>query len=122
MKMLLITLLFLVLTFAGIILFRKYEMEITGLSITSIAGLLLIANLIAWPTSYYSDKANILIYESMKQTIEYSRSNEVSDLERASLTTKIIEINKYLANAKYWNDTIFGDLVPDDFAALEYLK
>jgi len=57
--------------------------------------------------SYYDGKAEIERYYTLKQTIEDSRKNEISDVERAALTKKIVEYNDYLASVKYWNDTIF---------------
>ncbi len=61
-------------------------------------------------------------YESVKTTIDQSRMNGVSDIERASLTQKIIETNQEIASYKYWNSTIFSDFIPNELAELEELK
>ncbi|GAB6989562.1 hypothetical protein [Paenibacillus pini] len=98
------------------------DWNFTWLIITLISSIFLIITPIVWTNNYYSYKADINKYLITKQTITDSRNSKISDIERAALTSKIIEINQYIADAKYWNDTIFGDMIPDDYAELEYLK
>lgn len=61
-------------------------------------------------------------YYAIKHTIETSRNNEISGVERAALTTKIIEFNQEIAKAKYWRGTLIDIWIYDGFAELEYLE
>lgn len=61
-------------------------------------------------------------YYVLKETIEEARKNDNSELERAALIQEIAEYNKDLANAKYWNKTIFDMFIYDGLAELEPLK
>jgi membrane protein implicated in regulation of membrane protease activity len=93
-----------------------------ALSLVVTGAIALITLCIMWPVSYYSMKQDIAVYQTTKQTIEDARKNGASDIERAALTTKIIEINESLARAKYQNHTWLDLTIPDEYAALPYLK
>lgn len=86
-----------------------------------IAAVVLVIALIAWPISWYGDKEFGVEYKAMKETIESVRKASGTDLERAALTHKVIEINRELAVKKYWNDGIWDWYTPDDVANLEPL-
>lgn len=105
----------------GIFLYRTNSNEL-GYCISFLSGILIVGVAIIWPVNYYSNLANVEVYNSTKNTVELSRSKEISEVERAALTTKIIEVNEYLAKAKYWNKTFFEDMVPDRLAELDYLE
>jgi hypothetical protein len=62
------------------------------------------------------------VYQATKQTIDESRKGGISDVERAALTNKIIEINQELASAKWTKQHFFGDTIPQEYADLPYLK
>lgn len=66
--------------------------------------------------------STIVQYNTIKETIEVSRQGNVSDVERATLTQKIMEVNQEIASNKYWNGTIFDIMIPDKLAELEPLK
>jgi len=68
--------------------------------------------------SYKSEMAEFL---ACKQTIENSRSYELSELERVSIQNEIIQQNKWLARAKYTN-TLWINCVPDNIELLEPIK
>jgi cell division protein FtsB len=85
-------------------------------------GVVLTVALIALPVQYYSGKAEVQRYYALKETIDQSRQNKASDIERAALTKEIANYNKDLAEVKYWNDSIFDIYVPDDLANLKPLK
>ncbi|MEW9698010.1 hypothetical protein [Paenibacillus sp. SI8] len=89
---------------------------------TLVGGVLTLAILIVWPVHYYSYLDAEARYYATNLTIMESRKTDKSEVERAALTTEIITANRELASAKYWNQTIFGDIIPDSFASLEYLK
>jgi hypothetical protein len=82
----------------------------------------LILFLLFWPLAYISSKDSFITYQSTKTVIEKARKSNISEVERAALTNKIIEINSEIASAKYWNKTIFDCLIYDEFADLEPLK
>lgn len=61
-------------------------------------------------------------YQVIKQTIEIERNKgELTEFERASLTTKIIEVNQQIAAGNYYNRYL--DLhIPDEFCNLKPLE
>jgi hypothetical protein len=93
-----------------------------GVTATGFGGVALFIQLMCWPAYYYNDISSIQQYHAAKQTIAQARTTNTSELERAALTTKIIEVNSWLANAKYWNDSIFDIYIPDEVEELEPLK
>lgn len=121
LKMLACSIVLILLFIVGIFLYRTNSNEL-GYCISFLSGILIVGVAIIWPVNYYSNLANVEVYNSTKNTVELSRSKEISEVERAALTTKIIEVNEYLAKAKYWNKTFFEDMVPDRLAELDYLE
>lgn len=87
-----------------------------------ISGLLVFFVCLFWVVIYTSSLSNIEVYHATKYTIENARQNDISEMERAALTVKIIEINEVLADARFINRTFVGDVMPDALAELEYLK
>lgn len=126
--MLMLLIIFLVLAVVSIVLsFKFYDdwdmdgpfiLSLSG-SVIGVIGFIVIA--IVWPSLYNGYKADVNRYHAIQVTIEESRKN-ASDIERATLTSQIIEINSNLATAKYWGDTVFGDQYPKEYLELEYLK
>lgn len=94
----------------------------SGSLLAMASGTILIIMLLAWPISHFGYKSQIQQYHVTKQSIERSRKNELSELERAALTNKIIELNRGLADAKYWKGTIMGIYIPDEIMELDYLE
>lgn len=124
--MLIMCILSILLTITGISIARKFKdsigLEMIGQMIVILGAITIVILPIVWISSYSTDKANIEIYHTTKNSIQEARSQEISEVERATLTTKIIETNEFLASKKYWNGTIFGDMIPDELANLDYLK
>jgi hypothetical protein len=111
-----------ILSIGSIYWYKRDEWNDLALGLSFLFSLVTIIALIILPISYYDGKAEIKRYYALKQTIEDSRKNGISDVERAALTKKIAEYNADLANVKYWNDTIFDIYIPDELAELDYLK
>lgn len=106
----------------GIYMHQKDEWEM-GWAITSIiTGMVLFVALIMLPISYYNDMSKIKQYNSAEATIQEARTKNISDIERAALTTKIIDENQWLANEQYWNKTIFDLYIPNEVMKLQPLK
>lgn len=114
-----------VLTIIGIIVMvcsKEYSsVNTTGFFMTAIFGSCLVFALALLLISYYSTKAEVNRYYALKETIEVSRNNDISELERATLASEIAKYNKDLASIKFWNDTIFDIYIYDGLAELEYL-
>lgn len=106
----------------GIYLLIKDEFDGLGFGLTLVSSIFLAIYLIIWPMSYYGYMSNIQEYNAVKNTVQDARENGDSEVERAALTTKIIEVNQSLASAKYWNATIFDYAIPDEYANLDQLK
>jgi hypothetical protein len=86
------------------------------------SGFAIFMVLLIWVVMYADSKSSAALYQATRITVEAAREGNVSEFERAALTTKIIEMNQILADAKYYNSTFVGDAISDDFADLEYLK
>jgi len=93
-----------------------------GELIAIIAGFVLLIVVFVWSVNYITGIDDYNRHEAAKHTIESARLGEISDVERAALTAKIVDINVGIASAKYWNETFFGDMVYDKFAEADYLK
>lgn len=94
----------------------------TGFILVIISGIILTLGVLLLPVSYYGTKSEIQEYYSVKQTIKEARQADTSEVERATVTQKIIETNQWLASAKYWNNSIFDIYYPDEIESLEPLK
>lgn len=106
---------------AFVLFIKDYETEVP-IGIAFISAAVLVIGLIFIPISINGDRNKVAEYNATKQTIEYARSNDVSDVEQAALITKIIEVNNGLAKAKLWNETTWGIYWLDEYANLEPLK
>jgi uncharacterized membrane protein len=67
-------------------------------------------------------RGKIAEYHAVKATIARAREVNISELERAALTQKIIEVNAEIASAQYYNRHGFDIYIPDEVEDLEYLK
>ncbi|WP_342836276.1 hypothetical protein [Priestia sp. SB1] len=85
-------------------------------------GATLAVSLLVLSINHLSAEADIKKYEVLKMTIDQSREDGNSEIERAALVKKIISFNTDLAETKYWNETVFDIFVPDKVAELDYLK
>lgn len=105
-----------------VLIFFISDGEALGALLSIIGGITLIITLICGLTSYADSKAEIQRYYAIKQTIENSRDNSTSEVERAAVTKGIAEYNAKLASLKYWNDTTFDIFISDELVNLPYLK
>jgi len=79
---------------------------------------------IAVGSSYISQKGFPAEYNAIKLTIKNTKISD-SYIERAALIHKVIEINRYIASAKYWNSCAYGIFdwaYPDEVVKLSMLK
>jgi len=98
--------------------------DLSNLAILSftISTLALLSLLMPLPFMYYGGLAEVERYHALKESYEESRSQDLSEYERATIAQKIAEYNADIASKRYWNDTIFDIYIPDELAELEYLK
>lgn len=94
--------------------FWEYSVALSSMMSLSLILILVI--------NHGSANSTISQYNAIKETIEETRENETSSIERATLTQNIIEVNQEIASYRYWNETIFHLFIPDKLAELEYLK
>lgn len=118
----------LVLTIVGVAIARSFSfcdheaIHMTSSIIAGLFGAVLLVALITLPVNYYQTKAEVDRYYALKNTIEVSRTDGASEIERAALIQEIAGYNKDLASVKFWNDTIFGIYYYDGLAELEFLE
>ena len=95
----------------------------SGQAMVGIAILVWVCTMVPWPVTYYCALADIEGYRALQQTVDASRQAGVSEFERITLTTRIIEANEAIAKAQYWNETFIFDLYwPDEIMAVELIK
>jgi hypothetical protein len=71
--------------------------------IGAIVGLVALIILILWPISYASSNSAILQFKAVEASLEAARNNpNINEYELAALQHKVVEMNKWLASAKYW--------------------
>lgn len=61
-------------------------------------------------------------YKVAQETIDTAREGANTAYERAALINKIVELNKELAEYKYYSKTFFGFAVTKEVHNLEYIK
>jgi hypothetical protein len=97
-------------------------LELPGVILVIFGALFVLVVSISLPVIRADYKANEQQYYAIQKSIDIARqSPELTQYERAALTTKIISVNECLASAKYYN-TYFDLWIPDSFINLEPLK
>jgi hypothetical protein len=90
---------------------------------TMLCFMLALLVLICLILSPYTVRQEIAEYYAVKQSIENARAADIGDIERAALTQKIIDTNKWLAKTKYANSKLLlDDFIPDEVENLEPLR
>lgn len=121
-----LTILSLAVFVAGIITLKSWYSDLAefiGVGLIVIGAIALATIAICWPISYHASLAEVERYHALKDTIELSRTAEISEYERATLTQKVAEYNADIASVKYWNENVlFDDFIADELAELEPLK
>jgi hypothetical protein len=106
----------------GICIFRHNE-EDWALVIEATGGVLLIIWLSIWVGMQCKSRNFIVEFKDVQKTVQTMRKNQPNSLENTAVQLKIIEYNKALASAKYWNSFIlFDELYTDDIKDLESLE
>jgi hypothetical protein len=71
--------------------------------------------LLFWPIHYATEKGQIASFKSVQETMDRARANsKISKYEIAAIQQKAVDSNKWLAEAQYWNHTIFEWAWPDE--------
>jgi len=94
---------------------------LAGLIMVVFGGIFVLVVLVTAPVSYYRTISEFEKYNAMKQTILVAREKN-RDIETAAIQLEIIKINKWIANTKYWNNTIFDWWFPDKINELAPLE
>ena len=71
------------------------------------------------PLSY---KGQVKKFEAFKQTISTARIEDISEIERAAILSKVAEWNEWVAETKYYNGTLFDLWIPDEAADLSPIR
>jgi hypothetical protein len=110
-----------ILIITGELILRYTEHEATGGITVCVFGFILAVTLIMLPIIHYQKTGQIKRCLIVRQTIETAREDS-SEIEKAALQHKIIETNAWIAEHRYWNNTIFDIFIPDEIEDLEYLR
>ena len=100
----------------------KDEFEFPGVLLMAIGGLLLVIYLIILPLNRQDCFAKIVKIEAFQETVSTSRMGNLSEIERAAILSKIAEWNEWIAETKYYNNTIWDIFIPDEAANLQPIK
>lgn len=107
----------------GIVWCEKWRYEGIGVSFAFIGVVYLLVMVLVWPINYFTSKSFVVAtYPALVNTIENSRMEEMGELERAALTTKILDINGDIARMQYWSQTMWKPLYYTKVMELEPLK
>src|SRR5690606_14265059 len=90
-----------------------------GFWMIAVSSIVLSLCLLILPVNYYGVQSKIQECHSIKTTIAEARKSGISDIERAALTTKIVEVNQWITKQKYWNEKFFDIYIPDEIMELE---
>jgi hypothetical protein len=107
----------------GIYLILDYDTELFGGILLSLCTIAFFLAALIIPSERYKTRVSMVEYEAFKQTVNQSRSKEISEIERAAITTEISQWNQWISATKYKNNTWFFDwTIPDDVMDLQPFK
>ena len=89
---------------------------------SGVLGLFLLIVFAAVYFNPYSVRGEIAQYYAVKASIADARVMNVTDIERAALTQKIIETNRWLAQIQFDNHNLWDMFIPDEVDNLKPLK
>lgn len=98
---------------------RYFAGGIICMAVGSLALFIGLLGLLLNPIEYRAKASQL---QAFKETVEFSRTSNVSELERAAILSKIGEWNEWLAETKYYNESIFGLWIPDEVAQIEPIR
>ena len=78
--------------------------------------------LVIWSSVWIDNKNFEAEFKAVQETVTLARDDGKTTLERVALTQKIVDINKELGRAKYWNGTVFDWYIPDSLAELDLIR
>lgn len=79
--------------------------------------------LAAIPISRGSGRDQLVRLQAFRESVKRAREDKnISDIERASILTKIVEWNEWLASERYWNAGIWDYWHVDEVESTEELK
>jgi Tfp pilus assembly protein PilN len=105
----------------GIWLMKRTSYDFLGFVIAFGCGSVLFLIVIFGPITYFEYKSEINQYYVTKQDLE-DRHETYTELENAALTQKVIELNRRIAEIKYWKENTSNPFIPKEVMELEYLK
>jgi len=108
----------------GIWIMRKdSDYDLLGFTLVLVFGVCLLCFVLAIPMTHLGWNQIIREYHSLERTIEDARVNEISDVERATLTVMIAEMNVKVAEGQYWaNHPWFYINYPSELLELKPLR
>ena len=112
---------------AGIILVKKYDiMECEWLSgmgiVFIILGIVVLATgLIMIPAQRWDTMKGIAVMEAIRQTFELARDSG-REIETTAIQIKVAEANSWLAEKKYYKQTITGWWIPAAINEVEPIR
>jgi len=94
--------------------------EMAGFALTIVGSICFLVAMIMFPVTHLGVNSEIQQFKSVELSITQARTK--LDIESAAIYVKIIDANKWLANKKYWNGTLFDIWIPDEIEDLKPLK
>lgn len=111
----------LVIGIALLVCFEDFTVgDVMGIIFTAMGGILFLVAMIMFPVTHLGVNSEIQQFKSVELSITQARTK--LDIESAAIYVKIIDANKWLANKKYWNGTLFDIWIPDEIEDLKPLK
>lgn len=99
----------------------NHESPLSG--VVSFSFIILLAMLMGLAIVHIGYAAFPSEYKALETTLNISRDDKNASIERAAVMHKVIDMNKEIASARYWDDIIWtGIFIPDRVAKLEFIK
>ena len=108
-----------VLIFVCFLLDDKFNFDFWG-TLGFIFSFLLFLHVLIWPIAFIDSKMHI---ERLRVSIETTNIENKSEIERAAIVNKIIELNGEIAYLKKWNSIKFFECyISDEIEQINYIK
>jgi hypothetical protein len=109
----------------GLIIVKYFEVieDVMASTVLVVTSIVLFVILIVLPCTRYEIRSEIVAFKQVDQCIKTARTSiDLSPLERASLTSTIIESNVWLAQKQFINAGFWDIFIPDEVDTMKKLK
>jgi len=96
----------------------RNDLEVPTGAMLFFYGLVLFFAILLWITTPLEYRTKMAEFESVKQTIQNARSENISEFERITIQNTVIEWNAWLTSSQYKDKHFWIELVPSEIQDL----